>query len=771
MSGPQAARDRSFEISPRELLLPQNRRYADPLGATESRGLQAAAVVKQNDFLKGYIVRLQNQLEEYLGAHAPLSEAREEDGASVQPWIGESAALSPLLEAYDRRIQEGDEKYERLSEQVSAMGGRFKQLQTENERLSANARQAHELLAQKIEELDKAQAAAGSGGDLVRDDRAALLESENRVLSQEVDALREEGVRQREQLAAASHRATTAEADLSAVRSATAEQRARDSHGDTAALDVRQQAAMRDQENIRLRMELQASAKEAKVLATELEECRTEVKRVMGESSEQRRAAEANETALQGERVRSRREEAEGGAALAAANTALAASKHENEERRARAAADEAFTTELRRQAEELERSLRDASTQLTESRAREETLKAQARRLEEAADEYQLSSDQAQALEKQARREIGRLSDKLREVLVEAQARSEETVASVRGKYRQQKTALEQQITSLQDQVACLEADKERLVRDRQSAESEAEKMARDGPGGNVGRLSREVEELSLKLKQATTERDNANHGHKAMELSARRQQAQWEQEHVQTNTQLEALGRRVKQLEEDLIMSQEAKSNLSLQVASLERREAEWGTAAEAKEREFEERMARFRSTCKGQIEEMQERVKAAEESEGGSKSELASLLDAHDQLQGKWRAASKEMATQSARAVEEARAANVRLERRCQELNEALVSALSDKAASVAHEEQQDRTVMRLRQLLEASEKRAQENKDQLADLVRREAEIMRQRKDAVLDLERKSAELERVERALSEWQGHAAAGPTAPRAVDA
>ncbi|KAJ1476408.1 hypothetical protein T484DRAFT_1825109 [Baffinella frigidus] len=141
MSGPQAARDRSFEISPRELLLPQNRRYADPLGATESRGLQAAAVVKQNDFLKGYIVRLQNQLEEYLGAHAPLSEAREEDGASVQPWIGESAALSPLLEAYDRRIQEGDEKYERLSEQVSAMGGRFKQLQTENERLSANARQ------------------------------------------------------------------------------------------------------------------------------------------------------------------------------------------------------------------------------------------------------------------------------------------------------------------------------------------------------------------------------------------------------------------------------------------------------------------------------------------------------------------------------------------------------------------------------------------------------------------------------------------------------
>ena len=37
-------------------------RHADPLGATESRGLQAAAVVKQNDFLKGYIASPQLQV-------------------------------------------------------------------------------------------------------------------------------------------------------------------------------------------------------------------------------------------------------------------------------------------------------------------------------------------------------------------------------------------------------------------------------------------------------------------------------------------------------------------------------------------------------------------------------------------------------------------------------------------------------------------------------------------------------------------------------------
>ena len=38
----------------------------------------------------------------------------------------------------------------------------------------------------------------------------------------------------------------------------------------------------------------------------------------------------------------------------------------------------------------------------------------------------------------------------------------------------------------------------------------------------------------------------------------------------------------------------------------------------------------------------------------------------------------------AAQGARAVEEARAVNARLERRCEELNQALVEALSDRAA---------------------------------------------------------------------------------------
>lgn len=42
--------------------------------------------------------------------------------------------------------------------------------------------------------------------------------------------------------------------------------------------------------------------------------------------------------------------------------------------------------------------------------------------------------------------------------------------------------------VFALQAEVAALECDKERMARDKASAEAEAEKMAREGPGGTSG-------------------------------------------------------------------------------------------------------------------------------------------------------------------------------------------------------------------------------------------------------------------------------------------
>jgi hypothetical protein len=58
--------------------------------------------------------------------------------------------------------------------------------------------------------------------------------------------------------------------------------------------------------------------------------------------------------------------------------------------------------------------------------------------------------------------------------------------------------------------------SDKERLVRECKSAESEVDKLAKEGPGGNLGRLHREIDTLSQNCKTLAVERDQALHGAK---------------------------------------------------------------------------------------------------------------------------------------------------------------------------------------------------------------------------------------------------------------
>ena len=84
---------------------------------------------------------------------------------------------------------------------------------------------------------------------------------------------------------------------------------------------------------------------------------------------------------------------------------------------------------------------------------------------------------------------------------------------------------------------------------------------------------------------------------------------------------------------------------------------------------------------------------------------------LLDAHDALQGKWRDASKEVALQSQRYIEELRTEKARLEARNKELNNKLATVLVEKAGSASMSDQHERQMARLRVLLDAAEKRAQ------------------------------------------------------------
>ena len=670
---------------------------------------------------------------------------------TVPSWGADPSLLSPLLEAYDRRLAEADRVNERIKLELSSLQARSRQLSLENDRLSGEVRHLTEAAIARLEERG-----SGEGGlSLEAEERATLLASENEAYAEENAQMRAALSAAQAEIAALSQQLSDKDSQNSILRAKIVSSELRDAEAN-ATKEVFGAADSRNNmpPDPRVSDELEAVQRELRVANSELASTRNDLRAQVKACGELRATTDGLSKQLAAERAQQSKEHEENRAKELQRINALSQAKQELEELKSRRADEQAYVEELKKQIEDVDRLARANEQKLAETRAREDLLKGQCRRLEEAADEAQLASDQAQALEEQARREIGRLSDKLRQVLVEAQARSEETVMSIRQKYKGQKAQLQEQVTQLEIRQSELRTENDRVMRDNASLQAEMEKLLRDGPGGNVGRLQREIDDLNRRWREASAERDTAVHSAKATELSSRRQQANWEQEHLQAQEQIVGLQRQLKRAEERGRELGESAREALAESQALSRRERGSKEAMERMEAGFEERMKAFTAQCREQLSEMEEKVRKAELSEEEARNELQELLDAHDQLQGKWREASKEVAVQSQRYIEELRVEKARLEARNKELNSKLATVLVDQAGTTSMHDQHERQMARLRVLFDAGEKRNAECKQQIADLLRSEAALMEERKEAVFKAEKSSMELERATKALDE-----------------
>ena len=341
-------------------------------------GGAATALAKQNEFLKGYIVRLQKQLENYLGSYLPPPSApSEREAEQLAPWIGDTTSLSPLLEAYDRRISEADAAYESLSSQQAAMQARTRQLTGENERLMAEVKQLTKMAVARAEEGDVSLGGDSSNAKMLElEEKVALLMSENEVMVDECKVLREDVARLQGQYTSSSQQLLELREQNAALRKRVATQEVEDSQGAASVKIALAEAERRSSQSDHLRMELDAAEREVKVLAHELQTARHDLQTQAQSSVEFRKRAE--EDARQHEATRGQLERE-----LSAAKEVQQSSaghavrmKHEMAHMRTRAEAHEKEAARLKRQLEESEKHMRALEQQLLEARARSDTLK-----------------------------------------------------------------------------------------------------------------------------------------------------------------------------------------------------------------------------------------------------------------------------------------------------------------------------------------------------------------------------------------------------------
>ncbi|XP_019640173.1 PREDICTED: centrosomal protein of 89 kDa-like isoform X4 [Branchiostoma belcheri] len=150
---------------------------------------QAEEVVHENDALKRTVHRLNVELSRYQAKYRPPSPQREEGKDArglptrgpIPPWLVDTKYLSPLLLAYDDRLQERDAALHRYEEELNDFKTRVEEILAENQALHKQLHDSDASVPVNMDEWYRLQEQARS-----------VLE-ENQVLLQQLEVQQEKG--------------------------------------------------------------------------------------------------------------------------------------------------------------------------------------------------------------------------------------------------------------------------------------------------------------------------------------------------------------------------------------------------------------------------------------------------------------------------------------------------------------------------------------------------------------------------------------------------
>ncbi|XP_066288707.1 centrosomal protein of 89 kDa-like isoform X1 [Branchiostoma lanceolatum] len=150
---------------------------------------QAEEVVHENDALKRTVHRLNVELSRYQAKYRPPSPQREEGKDArglptrgpIPPWLVDTKYLSPLMLAYDDRLQERDAAIHRYEEELNDFKTRLEEILAENQALHKQLHDSDTSVPVNMDEWYRLQEQARS-----------VLE-ENQVLLQQLEVQQEKG--------------------------------------------------------------------------------------------------------------------------------------------------------------------------------------------------------------------------------------------------------------------------------------------------------------------------------------------------------------------------------------------------------------------------------------------------------------------------------------------------------------------------------------------------------------------------------------------------
>ncbi|XP_056317571.1 sodium channel and clathrin linker 1 [Danio aesculapii] len=427
------------------------------------------------EFLRDQVNRLNSVLGRYQDEFPPPSSVSQVEDAVIEaPWLSDRGLMAPLIEEYDRHIQQMETQLKFYQRQMTDVKASLEQVVKENERLHAEQRLSIEKQLQSL--------SAGAEGDAAADAMAisnleeqvkCAVEEKERVLqmwqtaSQELDRLQTQ------------IQSSVSDGQIHAVER---------QHMQSQLAQLQQHTQKLQLTNQKLDLTNQQFVKTVAEQSAELEDLRRQLRQAkLDQRSAATKVEEMNRLVQNVQDQMQRREE----------DAAEAQGREEASDRRLQqlqAALNqlEARLKSATQDCESVRRKQTDCERQVGELQGRcssleEEKFEALSRLRSsiQLAEEASLQREQAQLREKQRVEELEKMKDAMKQLIQNAAMRTRKEVESVRKQCNVQIHRMAEELSALQLECADKETQIERAHRERKAVEEELEKVYKEGRVG----------------------------------------------------------------------------------------------------------------------------------------------------------------------------------------------------------------------------------------------------------------------------------------------
>lgn len=665
------------------------------------------------EFLRDQVNRLNSVLGRYQDEFPPPSSVSQTGDVvmeSAAPWLSDRGLMAPLIEEYDRHMQQMEMQLKFYQRQMTDVKASLEQVVKENERLHAEQRMSIEKQLQSL--------STGTRGDGTSDAIAisnleeqvkCAVEEKERALqmwqaaSQELDRLQTQ------------HQSSISDGQRHAVER---------QHMQNQLAQVQQHSQKLQLTNQKLESTNQQFLKTVAEQSSELEELRRQLRQAKLEQRSSATKVEEMTRLLQNVQDQMQRTEED---------TAEAQGREEASDRRLQ---------QLQAALKQLEARLK-AATQDSESVRRKQTdwerqvgeLQGRCASLEEEkfealsrlhnsiqlAEEASLQREQAQLREKQRAEELEKMKDAMKQLIQDAAMRTRKEVESVRKQCNVQIHRMAEELSALQLECADKETQIERAHRERTAVEEELEKVYKEGRVGEPE--MRKMEALHQRCLNAERLKDE-------MQLAFNSTKNKMKKMEMEYSEELSRCQEEVRRLQSTLTSARQESTAISEERLTLQQESQQLHRDMEALRKEC----ALAQRRAKQQVSSMQQelcvkeqglesRLREMEESSKNSSAGLTRLLLAQQKTISRYKDEAKNLTQAFQQKLNSLRSELNRQKQRAQELE---IQMEADHQKILEYErqvsEQQEKNT-RLQRRLTQAEQRAASASQQLSVISQR------------------------------------------------